>query len=430
MQWFLHSIFALTLLVFSLASQGAITEFVISDSTVSFQDLSDPQEIKIFGGFNGACPGTATTGSTCDTCAGRLLGTAFSCNSRAIHTALLLSVNFRVDNVPTGSRFMARIDDSNVTLASETPSSGPVANQSLSVQISWDEICFKASGSTCSTTSNFSEQLRIGVSNGSSSTDFSSEVTVQVVVRGVPTTPAFHARDQIVEACRADEGFCQYRIFPGDEKVYVTDLARASVKPGSSVVSWGALRIYYTVAPQSSPTVGEYQNFVMSNMRFKDFAIKDRASLTSDVVGETIEGLVNGTEYVFIAATLDEAGNVQYFFDPVNLAAAPNRYVAKPENVIGLLQGQECFIATAAFGSKQAWQVQLLRNFRDQILLKSELGKSFVKFYYRYSPPVAQFISEKPMLKQIVRTALWPVTLTASLILDLSQMVSGEVDEK
>ncbi|MBP1760936.1 MAG: Ig domain protein group 2 domain protein [Firmicutes bacterium] len=43
----------------------------------------------------------------------------------------------------------------------------------------------------------------------------------------------------------------------------------------------------------------------------------------------------------------------------------------------------ECFIATAAFGSKFIWPVALLRHFRDQYLLTNDLGKAFVNFYYR-----------------------------------------------
>jgi hypothetical protein len=62
-----------------------------------------------------------------------------------------------------------------------------------------------------------------------------------------------------------------------------------------------------------------------------------------------------------------------------------------------------CFIATAACESAQAPEVQVLRSFRDQILLRSPLGQAFVRFYYLTSPPVARFLSRHPVLRRIVR---------------------------
>ncbi|MDG6961404.1 MAG: hypothetical protein JRN25_03820 [Nitrososphaerota archaeon] len=53
---------------------------------------------------------------------------------------------------------------------------------------------------------------------------------------------------------------------------------------------------------------------------------------------------------------------------------------------------KECFIATAAFGSELDSRVELLRKFRDDILLQTELREPFSKVlgaYYRYSPPIA-----------------------------------------
>lgn len=69
----------------------------------------------------------------------------------------------------------------------------------------------------------------------------------------------------------------------------------------------------------------------------------------------------------------------------------------------------ECFIATAAFGSKFTWPVALLRNFRDQYLLPNTLGTAFVNFYYQHSPPIAAMIASSPPLKTLVRVILAPV---------------------
>ena len=65
-----------------------------------------------------------------------------------------------------------------------------------------------------------------------------------------------------------------------------------------------------------------------------------------------------------------------------------------------------CFIATAAFGSGDAEEVRVLRHFRDTQLIGHPLGDWFVRSYYRVSPPIAQTIAERPLLRAVVRTVL------------------------
>lgn len=74
--------------------------------------------------------------------------------------------------------------------------------------------------------------------------------------------------------------------------------------------------------------------------------------------------------------------------------------------------GGGCFIATAAYGSYFEPHVLTLRVFRDDVLLQSEWGEAFVDFYYEWSPPVADFIADSPLLKGATRLALTPVVFT------------------
>lgn len=77
----------------------------------------------------------------------------------------------------------------------------------------------------------------------------------------------------------------------------------------------------------------------------------------------------------------------------------------------------ECFIATASFGSKFVPAVVLLRQFRDQCLLTNSFGQAFVEFYYQNSPPIAHYIADRPALKAMVRGLLTPAIGVAYLAL-------------
>lgn len=61
----------------------------------------------------------------------------------------------------------------------------------------------------------------------------------------------------------------------------------------------------------------------------------------------------------------------------------------------------KCFIATAVYGSPDVPEVLELRNFRDNILLTNKLGQIFVKYYYLYSPYVADYIGKNNFIKII-----------------------------
>ena len=80
--------------------------------------------------------------------------------------------------------------------------------------------------------------------------------------------------------------------------------------------------------------------------------------------------------------------------------------------------GRGCFIATAAYGTPIAEEIQILREFRDSYLLTNPLGRAFVDVYYSTSPPIAEFIAEHPHLKVIVRAGLVPVVAMSTVLVN------------
>ena len=65
-----------------------------------------------------------------------------------------------------------------------------------------------------------------------------------------------------------------------------------------------------------------------------------------------------------------------------------------------------CFIATAAYGTDTAAELDILREFRDTVLLPNTAGARLVSLYYQTSPPIARFISQHEVLRTVVRVSL------------------------
>jgi len=96
-------------------------------------------------------------------------------------------------------------------------------------------------------------------------------------------------------------------------------------------------------------------------------------------------------------------------------AAKEAEQEAKKELGLG---DDECFIATAAYGTPTAVEIYELRRFRDDYLRKSTLGNEFIEFYYENSPPIADFISKYEILRTVIRKGFVDPVVT---IVDLTE---------
>jgi len=88
--------------------------------------------------------------------------------------------------------------------------------------------------------------------------------------------------------------------------------------------------------------------------------------------------------------------------------------------VVAQPNGGGCLIATAAYGSEMAPQVQLLREIRDNKVMSTEAGASFMtgfnQIYYSFSPVIADYERENPLFKEAVKISLTPMLSSLSLL--------------
>ena len=83
-------------------------------------------------------------------------------------------------------------------------------------------------------------------------------------------------------------------------------------------------------------------------------------------------------------------------------------------------EGGGCLIATAAYGSEMAPQVQFLREIRDNTVLQTQSGTSFMtafnQFYYTFSPTIADYERENPVFKEAVKVGLTPLLTSLTIL--------------
>ena len=129
--------------------------------------------------------------------------------------------------------------------------------------------------------------------------------------------------------------------------------------------------------------------------------------------GKTVSFAVGGVQAS--QTTTWVSGQVDYSFD-LTIASSDGSWFPFP---------LPCFIATAAYGTDTTEEINILREFRDVVLLPSGLGTEFVSLYYEVSPPIAEVISQHDFLRTAVRVAFIDPIVA---ILDWSHALWSETD--
>lgn len=349
-----------------------------------------------------------------------------ACNNQRIHPDLQLVLSVSSDAVD--GRITLTNSEGNSAVAPVTVPANLTKGNIGQIAFRWGDICTRVisadtnsggEGATlCAPISGHtSASFRFGISNdgddllNGSGDDFR---TVTVIVRG--TEGASIATD--CDDAATDPRICYFEMGPGDEKAIVKSLQKPD---GSSF-------------PSGQNTTYKFLRFLFDNRGFNhihmassyvDLPIEAADTTTFNVNPRRIEGLTNDSTYYFKVAAVDAAGNVglysgkdtdadcQYSGIPGDTTCR----VVTPSEVVGVLDKTNCFIATAAYGSSFADELTVLRDFRDQILIPTKIGKFFVKSYYAVSPTIAKWIIKSEDLRSLTRKALVPFVWFAGISL-------------
>ena len=176
------------------------------------------------------------------------------------------------------------------------------------------------------------------------------------------------------------------------------------------------------IHPSISPTTATHDIVARGNVTIT--ITWDTATSVVSIVDDDDYTLAAGSDYTVTHTDPGVSANLTILSDPYlagKLKDIGDKVVLTIDFDLGrdatltIKVAEICFIATAAYGTPMAEEIQTFREFRNEYLLTNPLGQALVGVYYRVSPPIAEFITEHPSLKPIVRAGLVPAVVMSTV---------------
>ncbi len=386
--------------------------------------------LTIYGGLAG--PEAACTSednvSTCNNCHVANSGRLFSCNNSRVYPNLQIKITMVSDSVDAGFPGAVSGTTTQLLTASTGSSTKETKGQPFTIIVPWSAYCTANGSATCLTNTS-STVLQVGafktaLSSAFASGDDSVSITV-FVVPDIGTGQSAISLSPNATCATSTAGICHFEMKDGDTKGVLDKITASPNFPNPAspdTVPFKFVRAYFT------SDSGQYASITQES-QFLDLNIVTDGAGAFHTDPKRIDGLTNDRYYYFKMALVDEAGNVGYFTSDADDHQCTNGtdcHRVLPGEVLGVLANKtNCFIATAAYGSKMAPEVQTFRNFRDTFLVPYKWGRKFVLFYYKHSPYYADIIAQNETLRAISRTLLWPLWLYAQISLKFGALLAN-----
>lgn len=189
-----------------------------------------------------------------------------------------------------------------------------------------------------------------------------------------------------------------------------------------------------TVTPSESSITASWSTDGLTGRSFFLYYSKDSftedslpSPYTNNAISSStqkISGLAAKTTYYFAVKVQDAAGNVGPLSEVKSATTVElTDFYEAYRNAGGTdtgFNGGFCFIATAAYGTYDHKYVQILRDFRDKVLLPTTWGKAFVAWYYTNSPAWANWIRKHPLARRATQVMLLPLIIGSAFLVRLS----------
>ena len=428
-----HLAFIVTAVIFtpllSLAQAIEITSITGASNSDFSSAASTPS---IYGGIAGPLCTSTSPNSTCDNC---VFGSGFACNRERVHKDLLLRVNFKVlAEVTNQNAYWCYINSGGTTSALTMTSSSTSLSQNENghVEVTWGTLCGLTEtigDADCDDFANIDALSTFIVLDTAacSATSSNNRLNINIFAMSPEATAAINT---LSCSDSPNEGYCRFWAYPGDRKAYIGNVQSNDLQlltDGACPDAYTGVRVFYHKDTGLTAGVTDFDNASYGAPLSTDLLLDEDCNPKDDWV---VEDLDNDAQYFFRMSMLDIAKNNFFLTDSTQIttsvlgsensgcgsatsAAARDAtcsYITTPSEVFGLLpEDLNCFISTAAYGSGFVQKVQNFRSFRNRYLLTNSFGKILVEKYYSLGPKAAKYISDKPVLKSVVRAGLWPI---------------------
>jgi outer membrane protein assembly factor BamB len=244
------------------------------------------------------------------------------------------------------------------------------------------------------------------------------DLTISSTAGGSVTTPgegtSTYDRGTVVSlAAQAEEGYRFVEWTGNVDTVADVDAASTTITMNGD---YSIIASFEQIPPQFELTISSTAGGAVTAPGEGTFPYEEGTGV--DLVAEAEEGyrFVNWTGDVDTIADVEDATTTITVNGDYSITANFGEVPSDEEPSDGV-----CFIATAAYGTRMAEEIEVLREFRDEYLLTNPVGQALTNLYYRVSPPMAEFINEHPDLKPVVRAGLLPAVAMSAVAVNTTQ---------